>query len=77
MPPNPFEGTDLWRLVRGLDLLHEIVHRVLPTETAVWILPSDLLPGVTRAWGLPVRRIDGGDRPYLAFEISAPDPHVD
>jgi hypothetical protein len=70
--PNPYEGTDLGRLVRGVDLLHEIIDKVPPTETPVWILPPDLLPGATSAWGLPVRRLDGADRPYLAFDISDP-----
>lgn len=72
-PPNPFAGTDLWRLVRGVDLLHQIVDKVLPAETPVWILSADVLPGVTRAWGIPVHRTDGAGRAYLAFEVPAPD----
>jgi hypothetical protein len=76
LPPNPFRGTDLWRLVKGQDLLHDIIDKVLPDATPVWMMSADLLPGVTKAWGLPVRRIEGVDQAYLAFEIVAPEEYL-
>lgn len=76
LPANPFRGTDLWRLVKGQELLHDIVDKVLPDATPVWMLSADLLPGVTTAWGLPVRRIEGVDQAYLAFEIVAPEEYL-
>jgi hypothetical protein len=70
---NPFHGTDLWRLARGLNLLHRIQEHLYPDPDLLeWILPPDVLPGVTRAWNLPVRRVDGIPGPYLAIRVEAP-----
>jgi hypothetical protein len=69
-PVNPFRGTDLWRLVRGLDLKQVIDEHVYPPPGSMeWLLPPDVLPGVTTAWGLQVRHIEGLPLPYLAHRV--------
>jgi hypothetical protein len=42
-----------------------------------WILPPDILPGVTAAWGVPVRRAEGLTAPYLGLRIDEPDNSAD
>lgn len=67
---NPYHRTDLWRMVRGLDLLDRIQRDLYPDpQTLEWFLPEDILPGVTRAWGIQVRRVPGLPAPYLAHRI--------
>lgn len=67
---NPFRGTDLWRLVRGLDLKYRLdEHMYPPPGSMEWLLPPDVLPGVTNAWGLAVRHIEGLPGPYLAHKV--------
>lgn len=67
---NPYRGTDLWRLVRGLVLKDELDKHLYPAPGSIeWLLPPDVLPGVTQAWGLTVRHIEGLPGPYLAHRV--------
>jgi hypothetical protein len=67
---NPFRGADLWRLVRGLDLKQQIDEHIYPPRGSMeWLLPPDVLPGVTNAWGLTVRHVEGLPGPYLAHKV--------
>ncbi len=67
---NPFRSTDLWRLVRGLEIKEQIdTHIYPPPGSMEWLLPPDVLPGVTNAWGLTVRHIEGLPMPYLAHRV--------
>lgn len=42
-----------------LMLLRERLESASLNEDLAWILPTDVLPGVTMAYGLPVLRMDG------------------
>lgn len=57
---NPYEGTDLWRLAPGMQLVEQIRYTgVASPDGLAWLLPAAVLPGVTGAYGLPIVRIEG------------------
>lgn len=39
-------------------------------EDLEWLLPTDVLPGCTQLFGMPVRHVDGIDAPYLAHRLT-------
>lgn len=67
---NPYAGTDLYRMTRGLILLGNLKGMALARPgTMVWVLPPEVLPGVSAAWTVPVVRCPGLDGLYLAHRF--------
>lgn len=67
---NTYTGTDLWRLTPGHLLLNQLRYAGVAREgTLEWMLPLDVLAGLTGAYGLPIRRTDGGPGLYLAIRL--------
>jgi hypothetical protein len=64
--------SDLERLVNGL-ALHTRLQTQMLDQDLEWIVPPGMLDGVTSAYGLPVRHVEGIAAPYLAHRIETRD----
>lgn len=60
------------KIIPLLATLERIQAELAREDDLVWVLPADVLPGVTEAYGLPVLRAEIGE-PLLAHRIVRDD----
>ena len=60
--------SDLEKMAPMLVLLRRLQENGLDRDVEL-IVPTGVLPGVTSAWAVPVRHIDGLDTVYLAHRV--------